>query len=182
MRGSRSWVALAFVVMSSCGGSVMDQTASTPAAPNDRAAVLATVALARVARDNSFGGEDVFTEVAIVERLGRGSDDGMVAIDAASPAWTPDERAAVEQALAPRSVTWVASLEAVIGPGPSMTSPERLIAVVTISSPEIDGDNATVTSMLWCGGTCGAGSTHTLSRDPQGIWTITGTTGGAFIS
>ena len=182
MRCSAAWGASALIVLSSCGGSVIVQTATTPAAPNDRAAVLAVVALARVAHDNSFGGVDVFREVAVVDHLGRGSDDGMVVVNMASPEWTPDERAAVEQALAPRSVTWVTSIEEVIGPGPSMTSPERPIAVVTVAAPQIDGDNATVTSMLWCGGTCGAGGTHTLSRDPQGTWVITGTTGGAFIS
>jgi hypothetical protein len=182
MRCPRAWVAAAFVVLSSCGRSVMAHTTTTPAAPNDRAAVLAVVVLARVAHDNSFGGEDVFREVAVVERLGRGSDDGMVVVDVASPEWTPDVRAAAQQALAPRSVTWVASIEEVIGPGPSMTSPARPIAVVTVAAPQIDGDNATVTSMLWCGGTCGAGSTHTLRRDPQGTWVITGTTGSGFIS
>lgn len=188
---SRSWVAAAVLVLSSCGSSMVENSTnppdtgeapSTAAAPTDRASVLAAAALARVAHDNSFGGEDVFHDVAVVERLGHGTDDGMVELDADAQAWTADERAAVEQALAPRSVSWVASLETVIGTGPLLTSPPRLIAVVTMAVPVIDGDKATVTSSLWCGGTCGVGGTHTFSRDAHGAWAVTGTTGGGFIS
>jgi hypothetical protein len=139
------------------------------------------VALARVTRDNSFGGQDVFGEIKVVDRLGT-ANRGMVEVGDDSPALSDAERAAVERALAPRTVVWVESLRAVIGPGPPPTSMPDLGAVLTLAMPEIDGDDAVMTSTLWCGALCGIGGSHTLHRGSSGAWAVTGTEGPSWIA
>jgi hypothetical protein len=144
---------------------------------DERPGILAAVALARVVDDNSFGGQDVFAHVDVVDRLGRPGGDGNVFVDDDAEPLTGPERVAIEQRLAPRTVTWVASLQAVIGDGQELPAAGEVGAVLTLAAPDIDGGRATVASQLWCGGTCGIGGTHSLERDASGTWTVTGTVG-----
>jgi hypothetical protein len=55
-------------------------------------------------------------------------------------------------------------------------------AILTLSVPRIRGARGEITTMLWCVGTCGIGSTQTPERNANGEWMVTGTTGIGFIS
>lgn len=60
--------------------------------------------------------------------------------------------------------------------------PDRVTFVVTLAEPVITGDTAQEASQIWCGCICGAGSTHTLRRNPDEIWQAIGTTGSQWTS
>ena len=135
----------------------------------------------RVHTDNSFGGEDVFDRLNIVQRLGDATGDGMVNVGEHSVLIDADTRLAIEQALAPAVVTWVDSTSAVIGDAQQIPDAAEVGAILTIAAPKIDGDRATITTGLWCGGTCGTGGTHTLKRT-SGTWNVTGATGPQWVS
>ncbi len=173
------------------GGSDEPETTGdvTGADVNVVSEVLAAAAAYRLFDDNSFGGQDVFDRVNIVDSYATADTNGFPVADPESP--LPLEvRAAIEAALAPLAVAWVSSLHDVIGNQPAPgASPDGALpdyqevgAVLTLGAPNIEGDDAEVPSNLWCGGRCGIGSTHVLERSPSGDWAVTGTTGKIWIS
>lgn len=144
------------------------------------AEVLGAAAAHRVFNDNSFGGQHVFDRVNVVDSFGTPDSSGSLTPGSRSPL-LDEERAAIEAALEPVAVTWVPSLQAVIGDG-ELADYQQVGAVLTLGRPEIDGGVAEVTSDLWCGGECGIGGTHVLERGASGFWSVTGTTGDQWIS
>lgn len=142
--------------------------------------VLGVAAAYRVFDDNSFGGQDVFDRVNVIDSFATPDTYGFLTPDPAAPL-LENERAAIEAALDPVAVTWVSSLQAVIGDG-TLADYEQVGAVLTLGRPEIDDDVAEVTSNLWCGGDCGIGGTHVLERTASDLWSVTGTTGEQWIS
>jgi len=144
--------------------------------------IVATASLARLTTDNSFGGAPVFDRVNIVSRYGNPTQDGLLEFGSDSSVIGPEIRAAVEQALAPMSVTWVDSSADVIGTGQDIPTYEEVGPVLTLGTPTVNGDEAEMTTGLWCGGTCGAGGTYTLEWTETNGWQITGMTGPQWIS
>ena len=175
-------MAAALIMVSCAGGSSNDPGVGDPATAPEIEAVLAATARQRVNVDNSFGGHTAFHAVNVVERLGIGAKNGMV--DTTSPGGrllTAGEKDAITAALAPMAIAWVPDIHAVIGTGPLPTF-RGIRAVLTMAVPRFSNGRAEATSMLWCGGTCGVGSTHVLSLAPDGTWSVTGTTGIGFIA
>lgn len=157
-------------------------TSSEPTSTTPEIDIVAAAAVARLTKDNSFGGSAVFDRVNIVDRYGSPTSDGFLDVGSDSPVIDAEVRAAVEQALAPASVTWVGNLSDVIGTGPDLPTYEEVGAVLTLSSPIVDGKQAAITTGLWCGGTCGAGGTYTLEWTESQGWRVTGTEGPQWIA
>lgn len=153
-------------------GAVVTQPTTTiseqDAAAADRAAILAAAAVAR----RQSVQIDV-TEIAIVDKLGTSGTDGTVVFGPSDVAVTDAERAAVEAALAPITIRWVASME-----DPALkaaTAAGQVDAVVTLSDPAVEGDAATIVSGIYCGfpeGLCGAGGGVALDRQPDDTWKV----------
>jgi hypothetical protein len=164
----------------SAGPSVQPTTpveVSAPVLDETAAQVLAAAAKYRATERNSFSEDDYFTTLHVVERLGRTGADGFVSFPEAAPAITDGERDAIEAALAPRTVIWVHSLDAVIGTEPPLTIPDRQ-AVLMLAEPILDGRRAEVGTMLWCGMVCGIGGTLVLEYNASGNWVVTDELGG----
>lgn len=144
---------------------------------SDADEAVGVAAAARLFNDNSFGGQDVFDRINIVDNFGT-DRDGFVVADPNSPIPQP-ARTAIEAALAPVPVTWITDARTVIMDGSSDYT--EVGAVLSIATPIIDGDTAQVTTSLWCGGTCGIGGTHELRQDGA-RWAVEGTVGPQWIS
>jgi hypothetical protein len=168
-------------------------TTSQPAAPLTNVAselsseqteidIVATASLARLTTDNSFGGAPVFDRVNIVDRYGTPTPDGFLQFGPDSSLIEPEVRAAVEQALKPMSVTWVGSSSEVIGTGQEIPSYQDVGPVLTLGTPNVDGDQAEITTGLWCGDLCGAGGNYGLEWTESEGWLITGMEGPQWIS
>lgn len=174
---------LAPITISDTGMHLRAAGASTqPTARSDRAGVLAAVAAARVGSDNSFGGQDVFTKVYVVDRLGQPTEEAMVDFDGDVVALTDDERTAIETALAPKPVEWVTSSAAVIEQIRANEGDGELVGLLSLGLPTIAGDEANVVSGIYCGSLCATGGAHTLARQADGTWVVTGQTGPQWIS
>lgn len=143
-------------------------------------AVLAAAVLHRAAVANSFSDPAQFTDLYVVERLGHADSHGFVSITDEDPVLTDSQRAAIETALAPRNVSWVASADTIRKTGASSTIPEHH-AIISIAEPIIDQGRAEIATELWCGWMCAVGSTTVLERSASGTWRVTGEIGG-FIS
>ena len=107
----------------------------------------------------------------------------MAWVDMTSPGGrllTAGEKDAITAALSPMTVEWVPDIHAVIGTGPLPTFHE-IKGVLTMAVPRSSNGRAEAMSMLWCGPTCGIGSTHVLSSGADGTWRVTGTTCVGFI-
>lgn len=134
----------------------------------DRAAILAAAAVDRL---HSVSLE--FDEIAIVESVGESGPDAMVVFGDDDAAITDGERAAVEAALAPVRVRWVATKS-----DPALqaaTAAGQVDALVTFSDPTVEGDEATISSDIVCGAPaalCGQGGGVTLDRQPDGTWRV----------
>lgn len=144
--------------------------------------IVANASLARLTKDNSFGGTAVFDRVNIVDRYGTPTEDGFLEFGPDSPSIGPEVRAAVEQALRPIPVTWVSSTSDVIGTGQDIPSYQDVGPVLTLGAPNIDGDQAEITTGLWCGELCGTGGTYGLEWTGSEGWVITGMEGPQWIS
>ena len=144
--------------------------------------IVAAAALARLTKDNSFGGASVFDRVNIIDRYGTPTADGFLEFGSDNPLIGPEVRAAVEEALKPMSVTWVSSSSDVIGTGQEIPSYQDVGPVLTLSAPNVDGEQAEITTGLWCGGLCGAGGTYGLEWSESEGWVITGMEGPQWIS
>jgi hypothetical protein len=135
----------------------------------------------RIRVDNSFGEPDVFDLVNIVDRYGPAGADGGGTVGPDAPPIDAGTRGAIERALAPATVVWVASQDEIVGGRDELPSYVDVGAVLTVGAPVVEGDVAEVTTALWCGGLCGIGGTHTLERRDGG-WVVTGSTGAQWIS
>lgn len=144
------------------------------------AELLAATAKHRVFDENSFGGQDVFDRINVIDSVAKPNSNGFLTPDPAS-LLGDEERAAIAQALAPLDVTWVPSFQAVVGDAEDPDYRD-VGAILTLGAPEFNGGQAEVASELWCGGLCGIGGTHVLERDASGVWAVTGTTGESWIS
>jgi hypothetical protein len=164
---------VAAVTMTGPGGGVSTSPLST-AETGDRApAVLAAAVLYRTTTAaNSF--HQRFNTFYVVERLGQADAVGLITGLESGSRLTGPERAAIEEALAPRTVHWVASPQAVRGDDRTpKTIPERH-AIISIAIPTIDGDRAEVATELWCSYLCGIGGISILERASDGSWAVTG--------
>lgn len=142
---------------------------------DDREAVVATAALARLTTDNSFGGEPVFDTVNIVDHYGTAIADASFETDPDAPL-DPAVRAVVEVAVAPIRVSWIAELSDVIGTGQLIPSYEDVGAVLVFGEPTIERVEATIDTAVWCGSTCGAGGSMLLTRSSAtDEWRVTAT-------
>ena len=184
-----SVIAVALGVVASCGeaddavptGSATAPVAATtpaevtePTEPAGDAAVLASAVVWRATRSNGSGyGPDRFEHLYIVERLGQADAEGFITGEESGRPLGDGERAAIAAALAPRTVDWVASWEAVVDEQATTTLPEGR-AIITIAEPAITGGRAEVAIELWCGfDGCASGSTLVLERSQDGAWTVT---------
>ena len=140
--------------------------------PVDDGGVLAAAVLRRATTRDGRTEPDRFSHLYIVERLGRADADGFITGVESGRALTAAERAAVEAALAPRTVEWVESWDAVVDEQATTTLPEDR-AIVTVAEPLVEGGRAEVSTELWCGYECGIGSTLVLERSPSGDWAVT---------
>ena len=132
----------------------------------DEPAIVAAAAVARLT-DQRLGGDAVLDRVNIVERYGTPNSDAMLDVGSDSPQMGTDVRTAVEHALAPMVVTWVDSINDVIGTGQEIPAYEEVGLVLTLSRPIIDGRQAVITTERWCGGTCGSGGRRPSRRPTQ---------------
>ena len=139
--------------------------------------VLAAAVLWRATVGNSWDDPARFSHLYIVERLGHVDATGFITGVETGRALTQLERAAIEAALAPRTVQWVASWAAVVDERATTTLPEDR-AIVTVAEPMIDGPRAEVATELWCGYTCAIGSTSILEQSPTEGWEVTDQIGG----
>ena len=124
----------------------------------------------------------MFDRVNIVDRYGTPTADGFLEFGPDSSLIEPEVRAAVEQALKPMSVTWVGSSSEVIGTGQEIPSYQDVGPVLTLGTPNVDGDQAEITTGLWCGDLCGTGGTYGLEWTESEGWVITGMEGPQWIS
>lgn len=147
----------------------------SPPAETDEA--VGAAAAARLFVDNSFGGQDVFERINVIDNFGT-NRDGFVVSDPDSPI-PLSTRYAIEAALAPMPVTWITDASSVIVDESSDYT--EVGAVLSIATPIVEGDTAQVTTSLWCGGTCGIGGTHEVRQDGAG-WSVVGTVGPQWIS
>lgn len=144
--------------------------------------IVAEASLARLTKDNSFGGASVFDRVNIVDRYGTPTEDGFLEFGSDSPMIGPEVRTAVEESLQPIPVTWVSSTSDVVGTGQDIPSYQEVGPVLTLGAPNIDGDQAEITTGLWCGELCGTGGTYGLEWTESEGWVITGIEGPQWIS
>ena len=153
-------------------------TTSVSVAPvEDDGAVLAAAVLWRATVGNSWDDPGRFAHIYVVERLGRADADGFITGVESGRALTHAERSSVEAALAPRTVQWVESWNAVVDERATTTLPEDR-AIITVAEPLVEDRRAEVATELWCGYTCGIGSTSVLELSPSGDWVVVDQLGG----
>lgn len=177
-------IAAAVLLVSCSGGAGSDDDDARAATAAEHEAVLAAAAHQRVFVDNSFGGGTAFNVVHVVERLGVMGTGKYPRVDPIAPggrAMTEGEKNAIVRVLQPTPVEWVPHIEAVVGTGRQPVFRPRE-AVLTLAIPRFVGNRAEAMSQIWCGPTCGTGSTHVLTPASNGAWIVTGTTGIGFIS
>ena len=155
--------------------------ASERSGESDEAPIVAAAARVRLTTDNSYGGTVVFDRVSAIGQYARPTPDGFLHEEPGNPMIGDNVRRAIEQAVAPATVTWVRNLADAIGTDPANRPPD-VEAVLTLAAPEIDGGSAIVVSNLWCGGVCGVGGSHALKRAPDGTWTVTGIVGAQWVA
>lgn len=139
--------------------------------------VIPAAVLYRMTVDNSFREpEGVFKSVSVVDRFVEFPEDLIPAVPSDEEI-SPPVRSAIEAALAPIVVTWVA-------PGSADTdeSAQSPVGVLSIAKPNITGEKAEITTGLECGELCGIWSTYVMDRGADGTWAVSGTTGPTAIS
>lgn len=94
---------------------------------------------------------------------------------------TPDERAAIEAELAPTQVAWIDQDQVADLQQRQLEPSAPEFMVLTMAVPRTTSDTVAVTTQVWCGALCGVGSTYLLANE-AGAWTVTGTTGGSWVS
>ena len=153
----------------------------TDAESQARTAVLAEAALHRVAVANSFGGEDVFDVIEVVDALGRGIHEGRVDMAAPVPL-TLEERDAIVAALAPREVSFVDLDDPFLPPNTTITTDVARIILAEPDGLHVESGSAEMTSMLLCGELCAIGSSHLVERGDDGAVAVTDTVDHGWIS
>lgn len=141
------------------------------------AALLAVAADHRIRMANGFDTPNVFSSVAILRTYGVANDDG--ALDStAGPVPVPDDvRQAIEMALGPITVQWVAAA-ADVPTEPTATWDEQpLPALLTLAEPVINGERATVVSDLRCEPGCVIGGGQAFNLGADGSWAAVGPVG-----
>ncbi|MFT3852407.1 MAG: hypothetical protein QM733_06690 [Ilumatobacteraceae bacterium] len=160
-----------------------DPTSAVDPATADRAAATAAVVQHFVTgRGNTFGGDDVATDVLMVdEYIAEGDSSGW-----RTTGERIDEpgREAIDAALAPKHVRWSSAAVALaLAEQWVMGQPDlQRTFIVGVGQPSIEQDVATTSVSTWCGGTCGVGGPLGLERDDQGRWQVTGFIGNNWIS
>jgi hypothetical protein len=116
-------------------------------------------------------------EVLVVDHLGHLGPDSFVVVGASDPAIEADERAVIEQVLAPATVRWIA--ESDIG----RSTPGDGTARVALSVPKPTPEGTyEVSADYLCGPLCGHGGTYTVARQTEAGWIVTQQIGGGWIS
>jgi hypothetical protein len=133
-------------------------TSAPSSATADRIALLAAAAQSRI------GG--ITGTLTIVNRA-----DGI--------AFTADEQAAIERALAPATITWAEQAPPV---PPDLEHSQTNNWVLRLGSPVVSGDRATVESTRSCGSLCADGGASAFARQPDGSWMYEGPTGTQWMS
>jgi hypothetical protein len=139
--------------------------------------LLGAAAAHRVLVDNSFGGDDVFERVEVVEVLGtENRDEVYIDFNADSPELTAAQRSAIVDSLSPKEVEFVP-----VG-SPLISDSATQVARLSLSVPEGSNDNATVSTGLACGADCGAGGAQRFTADADSGWRFDENVGGQSIS
>jgi hypothetical protein len=169
-RTRRAWVLSAMVMLAvGCAGSgvVHDDPASPTPSASDAIARQADIYAAIIGDGERFG------DLLVVDRVCADAD-GMAASHGCAP-MDP----ALQQALTGRlgRVTFIHD------PAPIQ---ERLISkggviIYRFGPVSGSGDRVEVPASYWCGGLCGAGSTHVVEL-VNGTWSVTGSVGAGWIS
>lgn len=131
-------------------------------AESEKGLIAAAVAR-RTFVDSSVPGV-TFTTVEVVDTVGSSNADGFVSFSDDDRSLTAAEREAIERALAPAEVRFVSSTAG------RLIEFEDEIAVVTVARPKGDDSEATITTGLACGGTCGAGGAQRFELNDDGSW------------
>jgi hypothetical protein len=136
---------------------------------SDRSQIFAAVAVARLAADSASNGA-----VDVVGVLGRGTGEGFVDLGAPGAELTDAERGGIEAALAGRSVQFVD-----VPDFDELLSTEHPpgYAVLSLAAPVMVAGQITVTSMSWCGGTCGTSGAFAVGIGDDGLWHVTAQVG-----
>lgn len=171
---SRGWL-VGLLAVAACSENGDDSTATR----EDRVSVIAAAAQDRALGNPTFDPD----RIIVVDRLGTVDEDAPTLDAVSTPGLrlSDDERAAVEAAVAPHLVEWMA-------PNAARTflaafDPEgggdlgQVTFVVTLAEPEFGGARATIASELWCGPGCVEGGTVSVERQPDGTWVVTGPDG-----
>ncbi len=137
-------------------------SATSLSAESEKGLIAAAVAR-RALVDSSVPGV-TFTTVEVVDRVGSSNADGFISFSDDDRSLTAAEREAIEQALAPAEVRFVSST------ADRLIEFEDEIAVVTVARPKGDDSEATITTGLACGGTCGAGGAQRFELNDDGSW------------
>ncbi len=163
------------MLMSACGAGqgnpATTTTAPGPSSPPGDAweteiLVQATVHLLR--NDTTFGQGHAFPTVLVVDRLKDGTP------------LTADQIAALTTAVSSLSdVRFISSQDDFITDDLRPTIEGA--AILTLGSPDIDGNEATIDMGMWCGGLCGIWLTYALEVGDAG-WEVLGTVGPIAIS
>lgn len=165
----KSLVAL-LVATVGCGG------ASTPDADAE-AGLLGAAAAHRVLEDNSFGGDDVFDRVEVIEVLGRDNrSDLLIEFDDESPELTAAQRAAIVDSLSPTEVEFVSVGSELISDSATQ------VARLSLAVPEGSNGDASVATGLACGADCGAGGAQRFMADDDAGWRFVENVGDQWIS
>jgi hypothetical protein len=160
-------VAALVLVGSACSGTSLSAESETE--------LIAAAVARRTFVDSSVPGVR-FTTVEVVDRVGSSDADGFISFSDDDRSLTAAEREAIEQALAPAEVRFITSMA------------DRLVefedngAVVTVARPTGDDSEATITTGLACGGTCGAGGAQRFELDDDGSWVFVENVGGQWIA
>ena len=153
---------------------------AAPDAPKVTSTVAALMAVAaddRIRMANGFDTPNVFSSVAILDTYGVATDDGMLDATAGLVPIPNDVRQAIERALGPITVKWVA-VAADVATEPSGTWDEQpQPALLTLAEPVINGETATVVSDLRCGPGCVIGGGQAFDLGADDAWAAVGPVG-----
>ncbi len=146
--------------------------AGEPVAQDSVPALVAVAAAHRVRSANGFDTPNVFSSVAILDRYAVALSDGLLDIAPGTVVVPDDIRRAIEVALGPITVKWVADAADVPSEPNSTWDEQPLPAVLRLSEPVLDGPSAVVISELLCGPGCVIGGGQAFDLGVDGSWTV----------
>jgi hypothetical protein len=167
MRFAAPLLAVVVVVGSACSGTSLSAESETE--------LIAAAVAQRTRVDSSVPGVR-FTTVEVVDMLGSSNPDGFIDFSEDDRSLTDAEREAIRQALAPAEVRFISSM------ADRLVEFEGEAAVVTVARPTGDDGEATITTGLVCGDTCGAGGAQRFKLDADGSWVFVENVGGQWIA